>query len=81
MATDAVRRTAARIGALARWSKDDPVEGTRAARESFLARFERQVDPEGVLDPDERQRRALCARRAYMSQLALRSAKSRAVAA
>ncbi len=35
-----------------------------------MARFEREVDPDGVLSADERRRRAAWARKAYMSSLA-----------
>ncbi len=42
-----------------------------------LACFERQVDPDGVLPPDERARRARHARKAYFARLALRSAQAR----
>jgi hypothetical protein len=42
-----------------------------------MAKFEEQVDPERVLDPDERARRAAFARRKYFAQLALSSAKAR----
>src|SRR5207237_6890331 len=48
----------------------DPKE-TRKAREAFAARFEREVDPDGLLSPDERTRRADGARRAYFTRLAL----------
>jgi hypothetical protein len=37
-----------------------------------MARFERQVDPDGTLPPAERDRRADMAMRAYMGQLAKR---------
>jgi len=50
---------------------------TKPARTAFLSRFERQVDPDGVLPPQERARRAEHARRAYMTGLALRSAQAR----
>lgn len=40
------------------------------ARGGFIAKFEREVDPDGVLDPLERSARARLAMRAYMSQLA-----------
>jgi hypothetical protein len=50
---------------------------TRAATAAFLDRFARQVDPEGILAPDERARRADHARRAYMSSLALRASRAR----
>lgn len=38
---------------------------TAPARAAFLARFERQVDPEGVLPPKERAPRAEHAKAAY----------------
>jgi hypothetical protein len=36
----------------------DPTKHTAPARAAFLSRFEREVDPDGVLDPEERARRA-----------------------
>jgi hypothetical protein len=42
-----------------------------------LARFERQVDPDGVLAPAERARRAAHARKSYMSLLALKASRAR----
>jgi hypothetical protein len=42
-----------------------------------LQRFERQVDPDGTLNPAERRRRAEQAMRAHMAGLALRSAQVR----
>lgn len=50
---------------------------TAKARDAFLARFEREVDPDSVLPEDERLRRARHARRAHMTRLALRSAEAR----
>ena len=50
---------------------------TAAARSAFLARFEREVDPDGVLHPDERARRAEFARKSYMAGLALKSSRAR----
>jgi hypothetical protein len=47
------------------------------ARAVFLARFERQVDPEGLLPSAERQRRAEQLRSAHFARLALASAKAR----
>ena len=43
----------------------------------FVARFEREVDPDGQLTPDERARRAEYAKRAYFTRLALKSAQAR----
>lgn len=69
MATAAARSTSARIAAHSRWATQDPVEGTAKARAAFLARFEHEVDPDGVLTPAERARRAEHARKAYMLRL------------
>lgn len=69
--------TRARIGAYTLHSRYDSRELTRPAREAFLTSFERQVDPEGTLDPAERAKRAENAKRAHFTRLALRSAQSR----
>lgn len=50
---------------------------TAPARAAFLATFEAKVDPDGVLDPAERARRAEHARRAHFQRLALASVKAR----
>lgn len=55
----------------------DIVAHLAPARRGFMDKFERQVDPDGVLDPAERTRRAEHARKAYMSSLALRSVQAR----
>jgi hypothetical protein len=57
---------------------EDPAAHTAPAREVFLSRFEREVDPEGVLEPQDRARRAAHARKAYFTRLALASSKARA---
>ena len=67
-----------RIGAYRLHATHDPRETTQAARERFLGRFEREVDPDGSLSPQERARRALAARKAHFAQLAYRSARARA---
>lgn len=58
---------------------------TTAARQAFLSRFDDQVDPQRVLAPAERARRADAARRLHMSRLSLKSSltrsKKKAVAA
>jgi len=66
-----------RIGAYRLHATHDPRETTKAARAAFLARFEREVDPDGTLAPEERARRAEAARKAYFAQLAHKSAKAR----
>ena len=50
---------------------------TGPATAASLARFERQVDPDGVLDPVERVRRAAHARKSYMTALALKASRAR----
>lgn len=55
----------------------DETAHTTPARKAFLDRFEREVDPDGTLEPAERARRAEHAKKAYFARLALRSAKSR----
>ena len=50
---------------------------TVPARKAFMAKFELQVDPDGVLSEQERQKRADCARKAYFARLGLKSAKTR----
>lgn len=53
----------------------------RIAQDGLLARFERQVDPDGILDPDERVRRAEEARAAHFREIGRRGGKARVVAA
>ena len=66
-----------RIGAYALHATHDPKETTKKAREAFLAKFFNEVDPDRILDPDERERRAFYARKAYFARLALKSAQAR----
>lgn len=72
----------ARIAANDRWARTaDRSAATQPARDGLAARFEREVDPEGKLDPAERAIRAASARRAHFQRLALLSARSRRKAA
>jgi hypothetical protein len=66
-----------RIGAFRLHATHDPRETTAAARSTFLAKFEAQVDPDGTLPPEERQRRACYARKAHFVRLARLSAIAR----
>jgi hypothetical protein len=66
-----------RIGAYTTHARHDPRETTAAARAAFLERFEHEVDPERVLPPAERERRASAARRAHFALLALKSLRAR----
>src|SRR5258705_13727868 len=68
----------ARLAAHASWANtEDRTARTEAAREALQRRFEREVDPDGVLDPEERRKRADNARKAHMERLRLASLKSR----
>lgn len=69
------RSQRARVAALAMHAqgKTNTAPGTAA----FLARFEREVDPDGQLSEAERRGRALAARRAYFARLALASSRAR----
>lgn len=51
---------------------------TEPARRASLAAFDRQADPDGVLSPEERSRRAEHLRKAHYQRMALASAKARA---
>lgn len=69
----------ARIAAAERWAHcPDRQAATAPARAAFAERFERLVDPEGTLPPEERAKRAASAKRAHFARLALASAKARA---
>ena len=50
---------------------------TTAARTAWLQRFEDEVDPERILSPVERAKRAEHARKAYMASLALKASRTR----
>ncbi|MEU7972200.1 hypothetical protein AB0B48_09165 [Micromonospora sp. NPDC049089] len=76
--TASSRRLHAQAAAHTRWSREeDRQAATGKARAAFIDRFEREVDPEGVLPPQERARRAESAKKAYFARLALRSAAAR----
>jgi hypothetical protein len=77
---ESTRFLAARVGAYAQKAKHDSRELTKNARAASPASpsyFEAAVDPDGVLDPAERTRRAEAARKSYFARLALASAKAR----
>lgn len=68
----------ARANAHRQWAHcPDRSARTSHGTAAFLARFETQVDPDGLLAPAERAKRAESAKRAYFTDLALRSAASR----
>ena len=66
------------LGAHVSWQNtENRTERTAPARKAFDDRFEREVDPDGVLPPAERAKRVENARRAYFLRLALKSARAR----
>lgn len=67
-----------RLAAYEKWAQtSDPSAATAPARQAFRDSFAKAVDPEGVLDPVERARRAEHARKAYYLRMALKSAQVR----
>ena len=77
--TPGERSLRARIAAHALHAKGGT--STAAGTAAFLGRFDRQVDPDGTLPPDERARRAAHARKSYMSTLSLKASRARKAAA
>ena len=75
--TPGERTLRARAAAYAMLAKHWSRKGALSGQAALLAKFERQVDPECLLAPEERRLRALHARRAHMARLALASARSR----
>lgn len=74
----AERSLRAQIAAHDSWARtSDRPARTAKARAAALARFEREVDPNGELTPQERAKRAEHARKAYFARLALASARAR----
>jgi hypothetical protein len=72
------RSLRARLAAHESWAATaDPSARTAPARAAFLDSFETQVDPDGVLDPADRARRAEHARKAHLTRMALKSAQTR----
>jgi len=72
------RVLAARIAAHESWAATPDLSArTAAARRAFIEKFERQADPDGVLEPAERTRRAESLRSAHYSRLALKAAQAR----
>lgn len=78
MPSPAERALRAKLASHVRWANtEDRAAATAPGRQAFLDRFEREVDPEGQLSPQERARRAEHARKAYFARLALKSAQAR----
>jgi hypothetical protein len=78
--TPAERVLISQMAAYARWKGMGPDErraGTAPARSTFMDRFDREVDPEGVLPPAERSWRAERAKKAYFARLAYAASRAR----
>lgn len=74
----AERKLRAQIAAHTSWANtDDRKARTANGTAALLSKFEREVDPEGTLDPAERARRAESARKAHFARLAFKSAQAR----
>ena len=72
------RRLRGQLAAHTRWAAcEDRTAATAAATKASLGRFERQVDPDGTLPPEERAKRAESAKKAYMAKIQLAAAKAR----
>lgn len=68
----------ASIAANARWSRiTDRKAAMEPAHRGLLQKFEREVDPTGLLSPAERARQAENARKAHYKRMALRSSQHR----
>lgn len=77
--TAAERSELARMAALTLHSKiSDPAAHTAPARAAFMRKFELEVDPDGVLEADERERRARAALRAHMSRMRVKAMRKQA---
>lgn len=77
-ATPSERSIIAQIAAHDSWARTpDRAARTAPARRALDEKFEREVDPDSLLPPQERAKRVENARKAYYSRLALRSAQAR----
>lgn len=65
------RSQAGRLGAASRIAQGKT--NTAPAQAAFMARFEREVDPEGTLPVAERQKRARAALQAHMIRLSAKA--------
>ena len=78
MVSPNVRALIGRANAHEKWARcPDRSAATAPARAAFMDKFEKQVDPDGVLSPAERAIRASHARKAYFTRLAAKSAQAR----
>jgi hypothetical protein len=75
---DSLRVQIGRVGAYESWARTkDRSARTAPGRKAMLDKFEREVDPNNELTPQERAKRAVFARKAYFARLVLKSAQAR----
>jgi hypothetical protein len=76
--TPAERRLAGQVAAHRRWAfTTDRTTATAPARAGLYAKFERQVDPDGKLAPEERAIRAESLWKAHFAGMARKSIQAR----
>ena len=77
MSDPTTRRLAAQVAAHESWAgTSDRVARTAKAREALTKRFVTEVDPDGLLTPEERATRVKHAKSAYYARLALKRHKA-----
>jgi hypothetical protein len=78
MLTPPERSLRGQIAAHESWSRtEDRTARTAKAHQALEDKFLRQVDPDGLLPPAERAKRAANARQAHYARMALKSAQAR----
>lgn len=76
--TPAERRLRGVVAVERSWANTaDRSARTAPARDALFAKFEAEIDPEGLLDPAERERRAQHAFRAHMARLSFLASKAK----
>jgi hypothetical protein len=76
------RKLRSQAANLARWSRVPPSQRaaqTQAARDALQAKYERQVDPDGLLPEAERREMARLAQRADLARRALKASRARSL--
>lgn len=77
--TPTQRMLRAQVAAYARWARTPQAERTangKRGHAALLARFEQELDPDGVLPPDERARQVDRLYRAHMARVRLARSKA-----
>lgn len=76
--TAAERRLRGQLASYESWANTkDRTARTAPGRAANLARFEKLVDPDGIMPPEARAKAAEAAKRAHYTRMALKSAKAR----